>query len=173
MAKDLEIVGPFDIPFQRQLIGSAKHIGRPEVREFWTKPDAAAVASKQGCYVFALRASRGFRPLYIGKATKGMAKECFTHHKLAHFNQVLFQAPKGTPVMFFAVLPGTKCKVSAKTIDQIETFFIQTAVNHRPDILNVQKTNIPNWTVKGVVRGGAGKPPKNAVQFRKMMGIGR
>lgn len=100
-----------------------------------------------------------------------MKQECFHYHKLSHYNELLFQGKKGTPVFYFVVPKGTKKAVSAKIVDEIETFFIQTALTKHPDISNIQKTNLPKWTVKSVVRGGQGKPKKNATQFRKMMGL--
>lgn len=171
MATDLEIIGPISIPFQKATAGSVKHIGNAEVKAFWKNAKAKAIAKKQGCYIFALQAAKGFRAWYIGKATKSMAQECLQYHKLAHYNQVLFNGKKGTPVLFFVVLGGTKKKVSAKVIDEMELYFIQTVLTKHPEIQNIQKTNVPNWTVKGVVRGGQGKPTRGAAKFRKMMGI--
>jgi hypothetical protein len=171
MATDLEVIGPISIPFQSFPKGSAKHIGKAEVKAFWATNDAKAVAEKQGCYVFALKAAKGFRPWYVGKATKSMEQECMHSHKLAHYNEVLFKGAKGTPVLFFVVLGGNKKKVSASVIDEMETFFIQTVLTKHPEIQNIQKTSVPEWTVKGVVRGGKGKPKKNASDFRKMMGL--
>jgi len=171
MATDLEIVGPIDVPFRKQATGSAKHIGKDEVKKFWESNEAKVITDKQGCYVFALRAAKGFRPGYVGKATKSMKEECFEYHKLAHYNELLFKGQKGTPVMFFVVLGGNRKKVPAKVIDEMETYFIQTAVTKHPEIQNVQKTNLPSWTVKGVVRGGKGRRKENTNQFRKMMGL--
>ncbi len=171
MATDLEIVGPIEVPCQKQEAGSAKHIGKEEVKAFWESDEAQEIADKQGCYVFALRAGKGFRAWYVGKATKSMKKECTNHHKLVHYNQVLFEGHKGTPVMFFVVLRGNKKKVRTKVIDEMETFFIQTVVAKHPAIQNIQKTALPLWTVKGVVRGGTGTSTKSARQFTKMMGL--
>jgi hypothetical protein len=92
-------------------------------------------------------------------------------HKLNHYNQVLFKGNKGRPVLFFVVLGGNKKKVSAAVINEMETFFIQTVLTKHPEIQNIQKTNLPTWTVKGVVRSGKGKPKQNASDFRKMMGL--
>ncbi len=171
MATDLQIIGPVKIPFQRGGKGSAKHIGKNEVKEFWASKEAEEIADKQGCYVFALQAARGFRPWYVGKATISMVQECMQPHKLNHYNEVLFKGYKGTPVLFFVVLGGNKKKVSKTVIDEMETFFIQTVLTKHPEIQNIQKTNLPKWTVKGVVRGGKGKPKKNARDFRKMIGL--
>jgi hypothetical protein len=173
MATNLEVIGPIPIPFQKNGMASAKHIGKDEAKEFWDQAEAEVIADKQGCYVFALKAAKGYRPWYVGKATKTMKQECLHFHKLAHYNQVLFKGRKGTPVLFFVVLGGNKKKVSAKVIDEMETFFIQTALTKHPEIQNIQKANLPDWTVKGVVRGGQGKVKQNAREFRTMMGLNK
>ncbi|QYY36868.1 hypothetical protein [Ruficoccus sp. ZRK36] len=129
------------------------------------------MAGKQGCYVFALKAGRGHKPWYVGKATKSMYQECLSLDKLNKYNEVLFKGNKGTPVLFFIVLGGNKKKVPKGDIDEMEPFFIQNALTKNPDLTNIQKANVPAWTVKGVVRGGRGKPKPNTTSFRKMMGI--
>ena len=171
MATDLIIVGPIEIPFQNAEVGSSKHIGKAHARDFWENHDAQLVAKKQGCYVFAMCASRGFKPWYVGKATRSMEQECFADHKLSHYNEILFGGPKGTPVMFFAVPRGAKNKIAASVIDDMETFLIQTAVYKNSDLRNVQKTRVPEWTIQGVIRSPQGQPPRRAVRFRTMMGL--
>ena len=135
------------------------------------EPDAQLVAEKQGCYVFALRASKGYRPWYVGKAAKSMKQECLGTYQLKKYNQVLFPGRKGTPVLFFIVPGGGKSKVPTKVVDEVETFFIQTVLTKHPEIQNIQKTKLPKWTVKNVVRGRNGKPKRNALDFRTMMGV--
>ena len=63
-------------PVLEQWKGSATHIGNVEVKAFWETAKAKAVAEKQGCYVFALQAAKGFRFWYVGKATMTMKQEC-------------------------------------------------------------------------------------------------
>lgn len=169
MATNLVVFGPLPIPYQ--VSGNSKHIANRDVKVFWHSSEAKAIADKQGCYVFALQAAKGFRPWYVGKATKSMKQECLQYHKLAHYNEVLFRGHKGTPVLFLVAPSEKKKKVSVAVIEEMETFFIQSVLSKHPEIQNVQKTDIPGWTVKSVVRGGQGKPKKNARQFRKMMGL--
>ena len=171
MASNLVVFGPFEVPYQRLDSGPVKHIGADDVREFWDGPETRAIADKQGCYVFAIRAARGFTPWYVGKATKSMRQECFAYHKIVHYNEVLFQGHRGTPVMFFVAPPGRAKRVRERVINDVETFLIQTAVYKNPDLRNVQGTRVPEWTIKGVARSPKGPRPRNAVKFRKMMGI--
>jgi hypothetical protein len=60
---------------------------------------------KRGCYVFGIRAGKGFTPAYAGKATKKFKNEVFGHHKLAKYQRYLADVAKGTPVLFFVISP--------------------------------------------------------------------
>ena len=173
MAKDLIVYGPIEIPFRRQANGNAKHIDGAHVQAFWRNQSAQTIAKKQGCYVFALRAARGYCPWYIGKATCSFEQEALSTHQLGHYNAVLFDGRKGTPVLFFVAPQDNKRKVPRAICDKIETFLIQSALVENPDIRNRQKTKIPAWTIKGVLRPNQGKPTKLEQAFKKLMGIGR
>jgi hypothetical protein len=171
MAKNLKIYAPIEIPFLQQTGGTAKQIRDEDVTAFWAKAHAAVIENKQGCYVFALRAAKGYQPWYVGKATKNFKQECFTDHKLRKYNEVLFDGRKGTPVMFFVAPSGNVSKVPEATCDEIETFLIQAAYVENPDIKNRQKTKIPEWTIEGVVRPDKGMPSKIAKVFKTMLGL--
>jgi len=170
MASDLIVQGPFEIPYENHSTGSSKHISKDDRDAFLSS--LGDIAKKQGCYIFSLRAGRGFCPWYVGKATKSMVQECMAADKLNYYNDVLFHGYKGKPVMFFVVLPGTKNKVPVKDIDNMETFLIQSALSENLDLKNVQKTkNLPQWTIKGVIRSGKGKRTAIEKSFNSMMGL--
>lgn len=173
MATDLKIYGPIEIPFRKQTNGNAKRIETAHTQAFWNQAAARSIAAKQGCYVFALKAGRGHCPWYIGQATQSFEQESLATHQRNHYNDVLFDGRKGTPVLFFIAPKGNKKKVPADACDQIETLMIQSALIENPEIRNRQKTKIPEWTIEGVVRHGQGKPPTPAVAFRKMMGLSK
>ena len=171
MPKDLIISDPIEIPFKKQNSGSAKHITSKHGEAFWEKSVTKKFAKKQGCYVFALRAAKGYVPWYIGKSEKSFEQETFTHHKLAQYNDALFDGRKGTPVLFFVAPDGNKRKVPANVCNQVETFLIQSGYIKNPDLKNKQKTKVPDWTIGGVVRPTRGKPSQLAQTFRNMMGL--
>jgi hypothetical protein len=172
MAKDLMIFGDIEIPFRTGL-GIEKQITCEHVAGFWEKPEAMAVREKQGCYVFALRTGRGYCVWYVGKTEKSFEDECFAASKLNKYNKVLFDGRKGLPVLFFVAPPGNVRKVPYDVCDQVETFLIHAAYEKNPDILNYQKTKIPDWTIAGVYHPGKGAVPRTAKAFRKMMGLHR
>ena len=130
MATDLKLFGPIEIPCPNN--GAAKFIDAPEKKEFLAQVAKAGLEEKQGCYIYALRAAKGFCPWYVGKATKTMRQECMGTHQLQHYNAVLSKGNKGTPVMFFVVLEGNKKKVPKAICDEIESVLIQAALYENP-----------------------------------------
>jgi hypothetical protein len=171
MAKDLIVHAPAEIPFRKHPNSNAKLIGSEHVNAFWSTHSAKTISTKQGCYIFALRASQGYAPWYVGKATKSFRQEAFAIDKLNKYNGVLFDGRKGTPVMFFVAPAKNKNSVPALTCNEIETFLIQAAYAENPEIKNRQKTKIPDWTITGVVRPNRGSVSKTARGFKKMMGL--
>ncbi len=167
----LEVYGPIEIPHNGQKTGSTKRIDRAFAKEFWAQNDAGPLAKKQGCYIFALRAGKGFTPWYVGKAGKSFEQECFTDHKIRHYNDVLWLGKKGKPIMFFVAQSGSKNKIPAGIIKEMEDYLIQSAVYKNPDLCNIRQTKIPEWGVAGVVRGGKGRRAMVAQTFKTMMGI--
>lgn len=160
-----EVAGPYDVPMHSG--AAARHIRAQEGDDFFATN--AAIKSRKGCYVFGIRAGKGITPIYVGIATKSFEQECFTDHKRGKYNQALAEYLKGTPVLFFVVLPTKKGPDNKRHISDLEKFLIQTGVAANPDLLNVKGTKEQEWSITGVLRSGAGKPKKGASLFRKMM----
>lgn len=169
--KQMNVYGPFNIPFQSSDKGSVKLISKDDAIEFWKSLDLQ-IANKQGCYIFALRAAHGYTPWYVGQASKSFKQEAFEYHKRDHYNTVLHKNTHGTPVMFFVAPPDKNVKVAATTLNDMERFLIQMGIEKNPDLANIKHTkNLPDWGIKGSIRSQAGKPSDNAVAFRKMFGF--
>lgn len=168
MATELHIDGPYDIDYESN--GVAKRVRPSDGRDFWSYTDVDHLRKKQGCFVFAIRAGKGFTPWYVGQASKGFEQETFTDHKRDRYNDALFRGRKGTPVLFFVTQPGNKRKVAQKELTHMEKELIQFALAKNPDLCNVQHTkNLPQWSIRGVIRPGQGKPTTAAKQFKMMM----
>ncbi len=170
MATELCVEGPFEISYS----GSAKskRINRDGAREFWNDPAKDYLRKKKGCYIFALRAGRGATPYYVGKASKGFKQEVMTSHKIVHYNDALHERGGGTPVMYFVCPLGNKNKVATTDLNHMEKDLIQYAHSKNPNLTNVQNTkNLPEWSIRGVIRSSKGKPSAAAAGFRTMMGI--
>lgn len=164
------VYGPFEVPYDSLSRGTSKRISRNHAKEFWNRDDLKEIRSKKGCYVFALAASKGYTPWYVGKASKTFQNEVLLDHKLVYYNEVVFKDHKGKPVLFFIANASSKAIPKAR-LDNLESFLIQCAVYKNPDLKNKQKTKTPLWGIKGVIRGGKGKTQENTKRFKAMMRI--
>lgn len=164
----LEVFGPFKIEYKNVRKGAEKQVDTDQFKTFWEK--ASPCATKQGCYVFALRAGRGYTPWYVGKTTRDFKHECFQPAKLVYYNDVLFHY-KGTPMMFFIAKEDRKNKVGKEVISKVETFLIQQAYFENPYLPQKIGVKPPGWSIKGVIRGGQGRADAKATAFAKMMGL--
>ena len=157
--------GPMEVPFYRGK--AARTITDDNVKEFWRKHPE--IGKKRGCYVFGIRASKGYRVGYVGRATKSFKGETFSPHKLTRYQQFLADYLAGTPVLFFLALPQSKGKPNLSAISTLEAFLIQVGLAANPDLLNVRGTRKEEWAIGGVLRARRGKPSASAIAFRKMM----
>lgn len=170
MATDLMVYGPFDVDFEDRPGG--KIITSKHGSAFWSMPKVSGLKAKQGCYVFAMRAGKGFKPWYVGKASKGFAGETFTDHKRNLYQEALSWGHKGTPVLFFVAPPDKKRKVPSNALSHMEKELIQFAAKKNPKLCNTHhRNNLPQWTIKGVIRAAPGKPNAREKKFSKMMNI--
>jgi len=161
------VEGPFEIPCYK---GKAcQIITADNAKTFWK--NHSSVGAQRGCYVFGIRAGKGWTPGYVGKAAKCFKQEVFAYQKLAYYQQFLADYLKGSPVLFFLVCPNKKGPTNVAHIKELEDFLIQVAVIRNPDLLNVKGTKKEEWGIAGVLRGGQGKPNRAARRFRKSMKI--
>ncbi|MGO9769534.1 MAG: hypothetical protein ACLPSW_08280 [Roseiarcus sp.] len=159
--------GPFEITFEKCKGGRYLIFD-----DFWSKSaDVNGLADEKGCYVFAIRAGRGVTPVYIGKATKSFKQETFGPVKQNTYQNGFKDYAKGTPLMFFVVHPTQRGPTDAKHIAQIEDFLIQAGVAKNPNLQNIKGTRQPGWSIKGVIRSGAGKRNDAEVQFSSLFNI--
>ena len=167
----LQVFGPF--PIECEKATSGRIIPKAGINGFWSQEGVKTCVAKQGCYVFAMQASKGYKPWYVGKATKGgFAQECFTTDKLHRYDESLALSGKGTPVLYFIAASGTKKKVPKKYIDQLETLLIHEAYSVNYQIRQKSKIKTaPQWGIKGVIRGGKGKPTNTESAFATMMSL--
>ena len=73
--------------------------------------------------------------------------------------------------MYFVIHPKQKGPTNEKQIAEIEDFLIQAGVAKNPNLQNVKGTQQPSWSIKGVIRGGAGKRSAVQRQFASLFDI--
>jgi hypothetical protein len=161
-----DVFGPFKIPVSNEKSG--RLIPR-EGGEFWES--CPEFATKLGCYLFAVRAGRGYKPIYVGKTSRNFQKECFALHKLDHYHRALVKRGRGTAVMFFVIPELRRGRANAKVIKDLESFLIQNASVKNPSLSNVQERKEAKWGIRGVIRGGKGKSSRAAREFKRGIGI--
>ncbi len=170
MAVELIVYGHFAVPYSLSANGT-KTIESSHAREFWAAEKHKPFQRKRGIYIFGVQAGRGYKPLYVGKATKSFRQECFTPHKLHHYVAGLSDVRRGSPVLFFISASGNKNHVSVKVVEEVERAMIQFAILKNPDLRNVKNTRPHNWSIRGLIRSNCGRPPSEARRFGKMMGL--
>lgn len=137
---------------------------------FWNH-GPAHLRKKIGCYVFGIRASKGIRPVYVGKTWRAFEKEAFGPYQINQYNAELAEIAKGAPVMFFVEYPAGKGATNKKMIRDIEQFLIQVAVAKNPNLRNVQNSGPKKWGITGILRTGKGTSSKSSQKFKKALSI--
>ncbi len=166
MAK-FEVIGPMKVPVT--LKKAAKIIEKEDIKSFWN--ENGDFKNRKGCYVFSFKASRGYKPIYAGKATKSFYQEVFANAKLLKYQTAFADQLRGAPVLFFISENIKKGATNKKEIDELETFLIRCGKSVNEKILNERKTKFENWAISGVLGNGRGRPSKSAKIFKKTMGI--
>jgi hypothetical protein len=167
MTTGFEVRGPFLLKVKKGPGG--KYIPSESVRDFWDQ--TAKYKDRRGCYVFCIRASRGTRPVYIGKATKSYGREIFTPSKMEHYYRALAHSGKGTPIFYFVCYPPKKGKTNGSHIDQLETFLIQQGKYVSASLQNKKKVQVEKWSINGVLRSTQGKPSSAAKNLKSFLEI--
>ena len=159
--------GPFDVPVTTKKAG--RIITKADISSFWdARP---GIAKTRGCYVFAFRASKGLKPIYVGKATKTFSQEVFTDHKVRNYNDALADQVKGTPVLFFVALTTTKGPTNKTAIDDAESYLIQLGLAANKELANDRKVKVPSWSIQGVVRSSKGAVSKSAQELKRCLSM--
>ena len=158
--------GPFRIIYEKRKGGRTLIFD-----DFWSKDgDAHHLAEERGCYIFAIR-NRGLTPIYVGQATKSFKQETFNVTNRHKYHNGFSDYGKGSPVMYFVVHPTQRGPTNERQIAEIEDFLIQAGVAKNPNLQNVKGAQQPLWSIKGVIRSGAGKRKREEGQFASLFDI--
>jgi hypothetical protein len=158
----------FEIPVTPQRLGG-RRVDVGGLKEFWQVTEE--VAEQHGCYVFSMRAGKGEKPWYVGKASRqSFAAECFSLHKLNIYNDILGDM-KGTPRLTFVIPKRSRGAWPMVAIDEVEEFLIGHAASRNADLANKQRLPSQKWSIHGVVPGARGAPTSEASSFKRLMGI--
>jgi hypothetical protein len=99
MARKFIVRGHFDIPVTTLKAG--RIVRKSDADAFWD--EHSDIADSKGCYVFAMKASKGSKPVHVGQATKSFRQETFETHKREKLNDALANQKKGKPVVYLCL----------------------------------------------------------------------
>lgn len=147
---------------------------------FWMNVDAKledGVSGAIGCYIFSLRTGRGALPWYVGLAEKqSFRKECFTSHKLVHYNNVL-ASQRGKPMMTFIAKYTPSGKLLNPTgnehrdIKFLERMLISNCLQRNPCVSNARDTKLlREMVVPGLLNTPTGMAYSSVSAFRTLIG---
>ena len=130
-----------------------------------------------GCYVFAIRAGKGYTPYYVGQACKrSLLRESMNPSNIGKYNSAC-SASNGRPFVFFLPMRTPKGRYRKKgtgtgALDFLERWLIATAISKNDTLINTKQTHfLRNITVAGVFNANKGKPPKASQQLKRALGI--
>ena len=121
-----------------------------------------------GCYVFGVRAGKGYVPLYVGKAAVGFEQEVFADHKLKHYNASLLPRQRGTAVLFLVAKDSGGRSGLDSCLRHIEHYLIQLAAEKNPKLSNIRRQE---YRILGVFRRGEWPLSPGAKELRRMLGL--
>lgn len=163
-----EIFGPLQI--ERKPDNNL--VDKKRLAEFWKnlEKDHPGLPMACGCYIFVTKASKGFKPWYVGKANKSFKQECFSEQKLNHYNDVLATIAskngKGDPKLFLVARKTEGGKFTSSSKDEkghsdvnfLENYLIAEALRKNPKIRNTKGTKfLSEIRVPGFLNSGKGK----------------
>ena len=168
-----EPYGPFELP---RLNGG---INLREKRSFWetVRGEHPSLPDAVGCYVFALKAAKGFKPWYVGKTEK----QCFMDEtwqpaKLLSYGEVI-RMHNGKPMLFLLAkitangrfAKPTKHKNSG-SITALEEFLIGVCLSRNGELLNKKTTRyLKGLHVPGYLNEAPGARTKNAKALARLL----
>ena len=173
---DFDVVGPFDLTRH----GAKTLITDQSLKDLAQNLEESreGLSEVMGCYVFALRAGRGYTPWYVGQACKrSILKEALNPSNREKYNKVLSER-KGTPTIFFIPkqTPGGKFRKIKKAgggleaVNFLERWLISTCIQKNPELVNNRETKfLRNIHVTGIFNAKKGEAHKSAQSLKKAL----
>jgi len=173
-----DVSGPFEINRYgpKQIITADSLKSLKEAADNWE----VGLSSACGCYVFAVRAGKGYTPHYVGQSCKrSILAEALNPRNQTIYNKVLGETGKGVPVLFLIPMrtPGGKFRKpieprskrrSFLSVDFLEEWFIAEALRKNPLLCNNRKTKFLRQVhVVGVFNAKKGEATKASTQLSK------
>ncbi len=155
-------------------------VDREALDDFWLDVDAdvPGLPYAIGCYVFGVKAGRGIRPWYVGRATSRVfRRECFAHHKLTHYNRVL-AGRRGTPCLYLLSQITPKNRFVSHSsgerpaVKALEVMLIGAAYRANHELCNLSDTRMyRELEVPGFINTKRGQVTSSVRSFKSLMNL--
>ena len=166
--------GPFPLPrLGRRRIDLAKRA------EFWRKIEArhAGLSKAVGCYVFAVNASKGVLPWYVGKTTtRSFARETWASGRISQDQEVLRRRRQGTPVLFLVAKRSSQGRFAKPSrrgqpdIDLLEGLLLESALQRNRKLQNQRDTRrLQSITLSAFINAKPGRPTQAARRLAQVL----
>ena len=171
-----DVAGPFDLTRH----GSKKIITDVSIRILKPQLESWEVGLSDacGCYVFAVRAGKGYSPYYVGQACKrSILMEALNPSNREKYNKVLGDRT-GTPVLFFVALRTPTGKFRKKSqvsgglahVDFLERWLIATSIEKNHRLINNKETQfLRKLHVAGIFNARKGESTQASQDLRKTL----
>jgi len=166
--------GPFRLPRINQ-----KKIDATARARFWRRIDARhpGLSKAVGCYVFAIIASKGTLPWYIGRTTTAsFARETWSARRLAQYQNILRRRRQGTPVLLLVAKrsPGggfAKPSQSGQAaIDLLRDLVLESALLRNRKLHNRRDTrHLQGISMSGFINAKPGRPTDAARRLAQVL----
>ena len=164
--------GPFKMPRADGEIDDEKK------NQFWKSIESKhqSLSNAVGCYIFALKAAKGYRPWYVGMTGRqSFADETWNVSNLLKYGRII-RAHKGTPMLFLIAKltprdrfqkPTTRKKLGA--ISALEGMLIARCLQRNSLLLNKKSTGYYNMQVPGYLNDTPGARTKGAKALAQLL----
>lgn len=176
---NFDVLGPFEIARygEEGLITNASRTTLVDTLE----GEVSGLSEARGCYVFAVRAGRGYTPCQVGQACKRpIAKEALSAGNRTKFNEVLRALGRGTPILFVIPLLTASGEIRNTAIsdggldevDFLERWLIASALAKNPDLIDSPRTrSMRHVRVPGIFNSRTGRPTQASGELRRTLGL--
>ena len=166
--------GPFPLPRLTQ-----KRIDATQRAQFWRRINARypGLSGAAGCYVFAITASKGTLPWYIGRTTTAsLARETWSTRRLAQYQSILRRRRQGTPVLLLVAKrsPGggfaKPSRSGQAAIDLLRDLVLESALLRNRRLQNRRDTrHLQGIRLSGFINAKPGRPTDAARRLAQVL----
>jgi hypothetical protein len=161
---NFDVAGPFKI---NRYGKKSKIINDQSLEEFKGVIDSLkgrheGLSDAIGCYVFAIRAGKGYTPYYVGQTCRqSLVKQALNPSNIMKFNKVC-SSGSGNPFLFFIPMLTKSDRYAKKTkgnkaIKYLERWLIDVAISKNPGLINKIETHfLKNMYVTGIYNAAQG-----------------